>query len=73
MPAGCLNTRETHPGCKLKQRYGRGGVSAVCLVSCFLVCQVLDKGVCWGAGFFDCWFLVVFFGVVIFIFFNSNK
>lgn len=44
MPAGCLNKRETHPACKLKQLHGRGGVSAVCLVSCFLVGQAPDKG-----------------------------
>lgn len=44
MPAGSLNKRETHPACKLKQLHGRGGVSAVCLVSCLLVSQVLDKG-----------------------------
>lgn len=56
MPAGCLNTRETRPGCKLKQHYGRGGVSAACLVSCFLVCQV------WIREFAGVWdFLVVGF------------
>lgn len=53
MPAGCLNKRETHPTCKLKQLHGRGGVSAVRLVSCLLEGQVLDKG--------D-FFVVLFFG-----------